>query len=121
MTWEHLSYDLTVCYIRYVSNETKKMVPIDKREENGSIFYTPKDSNCSIWHECYDGRFGYIISGHNNDPEGPRFYNYSCNIDTGVFNSGKLTAVLFGSKGREGIYQATGKAFNNKENEKIIT
>lgn len=121
MNWEQLSYDLTVCYIRYISNENNKMVSVDKKEENGIISYVPKDLNCNLWHSSYDGRFGYIVSGHNNDPQGPKFYNYSCNIDTGVFNSGKLTAVIFGSKGREVIYQAEGIAFNSKKNEKITT
>lgn len=114
MKWYDLNYDLNVCYIRYLSNETKKMVSIVKERVDGKVIYTPKDLDVSLWHELYDGRFGYIISGHNNDPSGPKFYKYSCNIDTGVFMSGKLTAVIFGSKGREEIYQSIGKCFNEQ-------
>lgn len=114
MGWVDLSHNLNVCYIRYLSNETKKMVPITKEEKDGKIVYTPIESDVSVWHKLYDGRFGYIISGHNNNPSGPKFYNYSCNIDTGVFISGKLTAVIFGNKGREKVYQAVGKAYENE-------
>lgn len=111
MNWDELSYDLSVCYIRYISNKSNKMASVSKKEENGEIHYIPKDVDVSLWHDVYDGRFGYIISGHNNDPGGPRFYNYSCNIDTGVFTSGKITAIIIGEKGREEVYQSSGPAF----------
>jgi len=111
MTWDEISYDLSVCYIRYLSNKSKKMAPVSKKETDGEILYIPKDLDVSLWHHVYDGRFGYIVSGHNNDPGGPRFYNYSCNIDTGVFTSGKLTALIIGDKGREEVYQSIGPAF----------
>jgi UDP-2,3-diacylglucosamine pyrophosphatase LpxH len=118
MGWDDLVYDLSVCYIRYLSNSHKKMIPIKKEQKDGLIVYTPKDPENSLWHEVYDGRFGYIISGHNSNPSGPNFYKYSCNIDTGVFDSGKLTAAIFSSKGREEIYQAIGKAYKD---EQVIT
>ena len=92
----------------YLSNKDKKKITF-KRDENNNLALT--DSESSIWHKFYDGRFGYIISGHNSNLKGPKFYNYSCNIDTGVFSSGKLTAVLFGANGREEVFQAIGRAY----------
>lgn len=109
MSWKDLTHDLNLCYIRYLSNndKTKVLFKPDKIKEE------LLKENISVWHESYDGRFGYIVSGHNSNVKGPTFYNYSCNIDTGVFASGKLTAILFGSEGREEIFQAIGRAYQN--------
>lgn len=115
MTWKDLTHNLNLCYIRNLSNETKEKVLLKKQEIDGKTSYISSDGGASVWHKFYDGRFGYIVSGHDNNPKGPMFYNYSCNIDTGVFTSGKLTSVLFGQNGREDVYQAIGRAYNNEQ------
>lgn len=113
MHWHDLSRDLNVCYIRVLSNKTHTHVSMRKVSiENGDSYWEPVEKDVSNWHDLYDGRFGYIISGHDYNDDGPVFNKYSCNIDTGVFVSGKLTAVVFGENGREQIYQAIGTALS---------
>jgi hypothetical protein len=52
------------------------------------------------WHEVYDGRFGYIIAGHDSIKTGiPKFYNFSANIDTAVYCTGRLTVQIFSEDG----------------------
>jgi predicted phosphodiesterase len=48
-----------------------------------------------LWHDRYDGRFGYIISGHDSQADGvPKFYKHSCNIDTKCYSTGILTGQI---------------------------
>lgn len=63
-----------------------------------------------LWHEIYDGRFGYIASGHIVQEDGmPKFYDNSCNLDSGCYETGIMSAQVFGNNGLEDLIQATGK------------
>jgi hypothetical protein len=52
------------------------------------------DREGAIWHEVYDGRFGYVASGH--EPIGPKYYGYSCNL---CLPPGRLMAQVFNEQG----------------------
>jgi predicted phosphodiesterase len=94
-TLDDLQNNIELCYIRNVFNG--KCSVGEKNGEN--------------WHKLYDGRFGYCLSGHNSQKDGkPKFYNYSANIDTAVYNTGILTCQIFSENGKEDLIQATGPA-----------
>jgi len=108
-TWADLRSNIETCYLRLVDNKGK-LVKLKKKIEDGrKIAYFAKSG--VVWHKLYDGRFGYIVSGHDSQKDGvPKFYNYSCNIDTACYHTGKLTAQMFGSAGREELLTFEGKA-----------
>jgi hypothetical protein len=121
MHWHDLSHDYNVCYIRVLSNKTFTHVSMQRvTSDNGETYWEPVEKDVSNWHKLYDGRFGYIVSGHDYNENGPIFYDYSCNIDTGVFVTGKLTAVVFGDNGREEVYQAVGAALSPHKGGKSV-
>jgi hypothetical protein len=99
-TWEDLDSNIEVCYVRDVDEEGK-MIPLKWIEKSGKrILVKAKEGGCS-WHEVYDGRFGYIASGHAAQIDGiAKFYNYSCNLDSAVFETGILTAQIFSDEGK---------------------
>lgn len=105
---------IDVCYIRCL-DKNGKSIPLKRKKINEKIIYQPTKVG-KVWHEIYDGRFGYIVSGHHNQDDGvPKFYNFSCNIDTGCFNTGKLTALEiteFGTKGKTIIISGSAKYKN---------
>lgn len=108
-THNDLIDDIEICYIRNI-DKNGKHVPLCSKKVDGKKFYYPADPDSKLWHEIYDGRFGYIISGHQAQRDGiPKFYNYSCNLDTACYNTGKLTAMVYGENGREEILTFTGK------------
>ena len=48
------------------------------------------------WHHYYDGRFGYVVSGGSSDSDGlPKYYSYSCNINTRPEKTGRLCVQIF--------------------------
>jgi hypothetical protein len=65
------------------------------------------------WHNLYDGRFGYVVAGHHPQMDGvPKFYNYSCNIDTGVFETGILCGQIINSSGELGdLIKSSGEPY----------
>lgn len=63
------------------------------------------------WHDLYDGRFGFIISGHSSSSNNPTYYNYSANIDSCCFGTGVLSSQIFSSEGLEDLIQVKDKAF----------
>lgn len=94
-TWHDLAESVDTCYVRKV-DENGKAIPLIKKMVEGVPMMVPKKTGGKVWHELYDGRFGYIASGHDSQKDGiPKFYNYSCNLDTAVYNTGKLTAQEF--------------------------
>jgi len=100
-TWEDLKYNSEICYVRSV-NDNGEMIPLIWVEKDGVKVLEPKDPNGKLWHELYDGRFGYIVSGHDQQNDGiPKFYKHSCNIDTAAYKTGILTAAIFGQNGFE--------------------
>lgn len=116
MTWDKLNYDLEVAYTRLVDSNGHN---ISIKLEN-DVWVPTKPGGVS-WHDVYDGRFGYVIAGHQPHHDGPKFYNYSCNLDCGVFNTGKQVGIIFGSEGKEDIVESYGKPLlcNNKYDIKL--
>ena len=101
--------DIEICYIRNI-DKNGKHAPLCSKIVDGKKTYFPSNPDSKSWHELYDGRFGYIISGHEAQRDGvPKFYNYSCNIDTACYNTGKLTAMVYGENGREEVLIFVGK------------
>lgn len=105
-TWDDLDYDIETSYIRNL-DEKGNMI---KLEWVGNEFRPSKPGGVS-WHEVYDGRFGYIVAGHEPLKDGkPKFYNYSANIDTACYCTGIMTCQVMSDKGREALYCVEGKA-----------
>jgi predicted phosphodiesterase len=94
-TWQDLNTNTEVMYVRQVDQNGEIFAPKWDRDHN---LTSPKGTR--IWHEAYDGRFGYIISGHDRQQDGnPKFYQHSCNVDTGCYRTGILTAQEYHEKG----------------------
>jgi len=105
--WESLGSNIEICYIRTV-DENGKMIRLNwvGPQENKKLI---PEKNGMIWHQVYDGRFGYIASGHDAQKDGkPKFYNHSCNLDSACYETGILTAQIFSSSGREDLIQVKG-------------
>lgn len=84
--WFDLANSVDILYTRYVDKSNR----------------ATKDSSCPPWHLRYDGRFGYVVSGHASQKDGvAKFYNFSCNLDSCCYATGKLTMQLFGCYGKE--------------------
>ena len=117
MTWDKLNYDIEVAYTRLVDSNGNN---ISIKLEND--VWVPMKSGGVVWHEVYDGRFGYVIAGHQPNHDGPKFYNYSCNLDCGVFNTGKQVGLVFGCNGKEAMFESYGKPLlcSNKHFIKIV-
>ncbi len=110
-TWRDLEDDIETCYVRDL-DENGKYIKLNYKIKDGKKVMEPSKSNGKPWHKSYDGRFGYIVSGHQSQKDGvPKFYNYSCNLDTAVYHTGILTAQVFNNQGnREELITITGKA-----------
>lgn len=106
-TWNNLS-DIEICYVRTI-DEDGKMIKLQWVEKEGKKELIPEKPNGKVWHHLYDGRFGYIASGHDVQSDGtPKFYNYSCNLDSGCYMTGKLSCQIFSSQGREDLLTVEG-------------
>lgn len=109
--WEDLNSSSDVLFIRTL-DENGDYIPLKWIEQNGKKIRVPK-KNGRNWHEVYDGRFGYIASGHSAQTDGvPKFFSYSCNLDTAVYETGILTAQRFNESGRMELTQVKGKSKN---------
>jgi predicted phosphodiesterase len=108
--------DLDVCYIREI-DENGKHIPLVWKTENERKQLVKVKEGGTIWHKLYDGRFGYIVSGHDSQSDGlPKFYNYSCNIDSQVFTTGLLTCFFTDEDGnRDKFVQYKCKPSNPEE------
>lgn len=105
--WDSLDTNIEICYIRTV-DENGKMIRLNwvGPQENKKLI---PEKNGLIWHQMYDGRFGYIASGHDAQKDGvPKFYDHSCNLDSACYETGILTAQIFSSHGREELIQVKG-------------
>lgn len=99
-----------IMYVRTVDSE-QNMIPLKLKTINGKTVISATKSGI-IWHELYDGRFGYICSGHDAQKDGkPKYYKYSCNIDTACYITGVLTCQLFNNKGLDSTIHAYGPAY----------
>jgi predicted MPP superfamily phosphohydrolase len=108
-TWDDFESSIDTLYVRTV-DDRGKYVPLIWKEVDGKRDLVPAREG-QVWHELYDGRFGYIISGHDAQADGvPKFYRYSCNIDTKVYRTGILTALTYGENGREDLITIEGEA-----------
>jgi len=110
-TWEELDTNTEIAYVKFVSKDGNYIPLIWKKQADGTKALVPKAEG-KVWHEYYDGRFGYIASGHYAQKDGiPKFYKYSCNLDTAVSQTGILTAQTFNENGRGKLIQIKGKAW----------
>ncbi len=78
-----------ITLVRYLN---KKLEPIPWSDEANRY---------KFWSEVYDGREGFIVSGHHPFSE-PKEDKYAVDIDTGCVYGGKLTAIVF-KKSKKGI------------------
>jgi hypothetical protein len=117
MMWQDLVHDVEVCYVRDV-DDSGQMIPLVWKDIDGVNTLVKGKEGGDIWHRKYDGRFGYIVSGHAAQKDGKaKFYNYSCNLDSGVYDTGILTAQIFGDDGnREEVICVEGVARKPKLN-----
>jgi predicted phosphodiesterase len=105
---EDLSTDVSVAYVREIDAKGKS-ISLKKVIENNKVKFVPTKENGIVWHEVYDGRFGYIVSGHASQKDGkPKFYNYSCNLDSCCYNSGILSALVMNQNGKKELLSFTG-------------
>lgn len=108
-TEDDLGRNSDILYLRAVDKKGKRV----KYQKDGEEFI-PKAPGRS-WHEEYDGRFGYICAGHDPQKDGkPKYYKYSCNIDTAIFETGILSSQLFNSNGLDKLIQVSGPAFRKR-------
>lgn len=110
-TWNDLNNSIDTSYIRAV-DENGKAIPLKWiKTIDGKKELVPAKEGGVKWGEIYDGRYGYIASGHEAQRDGiPKFYNYCCNLDTAVFQTGILTAQIFSENGKEELISVSGIA-----------
>ena len=105
-TWDDLDHDIETSYIRKL-DENGEMIKLEWFGDE----LRPAKPGGAAWHEMYDGRFGYIVAGHDAQKDGvPKFFDFSCNIDSSVYTTGKLTAQIISSAGREKLVIIDGPA-----------
>lgn len=108
-TWHDLQNNTDVAYIRTLDGDGNYIKLKWSVDENGKKDLKPEKIG-RPWGEFYDGRFGYIISGHFSQKDGvPKFYKHSCNIDTCVYQTGILTAQTVNEYGLDELITIKGK------------
>lgn len=106
-TWNDLKFNNDVLYTREI-DENDDPIPLIWVNVNNEKKLIPKKQNGINWHEKYDGRFGFIVSGHQMQKDGvAKFYKHSCNIDSGAYLTGILTGALFDQDGLKKIYKTS--------------
>ena len=111
----HTYMDLNKPDIMYVKtiDDKGEPIPMKRKTINGKIVLGAARPGCT-WHELYDGRFGYICSGHDAQKDGRvKYYKYSCNVDTACFHTGILTCQIFDLKGLSDTIQTYGIPFGS--------
>ncbi|NJO18664.1 MAG: hypothetical protein HC877_23940 [Thioploca sp.] len=104
-TENDLYYNSEVMYVRWI-DEYGDFIPLKWIKSGESKILVPAKPGGIPWHDKYDGRFGYIVSGHEAQADGKvKFYKHSCNIDTKCYETGILSAVIFSENKREEIIQ----------------
>lgn len=117
--WEDLNVDVETSYIRNL-DEKDEMIKLKWVEEKGNRVLLPEKTGGVSWHERYDGRFGYIAAGHEPLKDGkPRFYNYSCNIDTACYCTGILTCQVFTERGLDELHSVEGPNWKSRQAARI--
>lgn len=111
-TWDDLNFDIETSYIRDLDFDGE-MIKLIRVVENNVVNFVPNKPNGISWHHTYDGRLGYIIAGHDPLKDGePKFYNYSCNIDTACYYTGILTCQVFDENGLNKLHSIKGMTKN---------
>lgn len=88
-TWKDVTSNTEVMYVRTVDSKGKSVPYV----WSGDSMKPEREGE--LWHDKYDGRFGYIISGHNSQSDGiPKFYKHSCNLDTKCYKTGVLAGQI---------------------------
>jgi predicted phosphodiesterase len=101
-TWEDLKRDIEIVYVRDIDDDGK-MIPLIWKDIDGVSTLVKSKTGGNAWHQKYDGRFGYIVSGHAAQKDGEaKFYKFSCNLDSAVYETGILTAQIFEEDGSLG-------------------
>ena len=101
-----LSDNIEVMYVRSV-DVSGDYIPLEYKEGSKRPVRQGK-----TWHEVYDGRFGYIVSGHDSQPDGKvKFYKHSVNLDTRCYETGLLSALEITESGIGKLHQISGPAF----------
>lgn len=101
-TQQDLENNIELCYVRDV-DEAGKMIPMIWKDIKGEKTLVKGKEGGKYWGLEYNGRFGYVASGHTPNKNGkPSYYNYSCNLDCGVFETGQLVGQIFTSDGKLG-------------------
>ena len=120
MTWDELDTNIEVCYIRDLDSNMN-MIPLIWKDINGIRTLVKAKEGGIPWAEIYDGRFGYVCAGHEPNRDGkPKYYNYSCNLDCAVFETGILSAQIFTAEGKLGeLITVSGTPFKPELNEKF--
>jgi predicted phosphodiesterase len=92
-TWGNVSGNTEVMYVRSL-DENDRPISLEWVEENGTKKLRAAKQGVT-WHERYDGKFGYIISGHDSQKDGVvKYYNHSCNLDTKCYDTGILAGQI---------------------------
>lgn len=112
--WDDFNIDVETSYIRNI-DENGNMIKLLWKEEDGRRQLVPEQAGGISWHEKYDGRFGYVAAGHEPLKDGkPRFYNYSCNLDTACYTTGVLTCQIFSEHGLEALHSVAGASWKSQ-------
>jgi len=108
-----LEHNSEIVYVRNLDDDNKS-IPLKKVNEDGKWIWKPKRPG-QPWHKKYYGRFGYIVAGHDPQYDGqPKFYDYSANVDTGCFETGVLTGLVFDRNGRQDVLQIKDDPFRSR-------
>lgn len=92
--------DEDVMYVRDIDPLTGKKLSLVWKTIAGTQQYVPCREGGVSWHELYDGRFGYVASGHDAQRDGKaKFYCHSCNLDSCCYGTGVLTGAVFDAEG----------------------
>lgn len=110
MTFQDLESNSEVYYVRDVDEQG--MIPLVWKGEGKNKVLVKSREGGTEWHNLYCGRFGYIVSGHAAQKDGiPKFYNFSCNLDSCCYETGILSCQIFTEDGKLGeLIQVSGKA-----------
>jgi predicted phosphodiesterase len=89
-----------VMYVRDFDPQTGKRIKWTWKTVNGESQFLPTKEGGVPWHEMYDGRFGFVASGHEAQHDGQaKFYKHSCNLDSACYATGILTGAIFDTNG----------------------
>jgi len=108
--WNDLVGNTDIVYVRKV-DEYGNYIKLKWVKDDDGTKHLEYAKPGVYWHEKYDGRFGYIASGHEPQKDGePKWFEHSCNLDTACYDTGVLCAQVFNERGRGELIKIHGKA-----------